>query len=395
MRKIIIRNNGLVTPEDIFYIGNSSKRDDETKIGRFGSGWKYAIAWLMRNDCTPTIYSGLDEIKLTTRSIVSARSMFDAILINDKETSLTTKMGPDWKGWMALRELYSNAIDEGGQEMSVDYNIPKPVEGKTTVIVPANGELMEVLDKFSKYFCYERTAAYGNEHGRVFIKQENSSMCVFRKGINCWNDTHWKTMLDFDFNKININESRLTSIGDVDSQARKLLKDCDDPRVIRAALQSEYHDILPREMTPAFNEVIQDMVTGGSVFQMSNTVMPKEGAINIPKDWFIKLIEKGIIENPIQELFRTLQHEFHPLPGHELVEAEITHYLQPFIKNAIVKVGHISAGYNTVEYYAEKDKFIISEKYLNNHKNIDLKNLAAELLIAQRDILKEYVLSKM
>ena len=32
---------------------------------------------------------------------------------------------------------------------------------------------------------------------------------------------------------------------------------------------------------------------------------------------------------------------------------------------------------------------------LNNNKNIDLKNLAAELLISQRSILKEYVLSKM
>jgi len=395
MRKIIIRNNGLVTPEDIFYIGNSSKTGDDTKIGRFGSGWKYAIAWLMRNDCTPTIYSGLDEIKLTTKSIVSARSMFDAILINDKETSLTTKMGPDWKGWMALRELYSNAIDEGGQEMSVDYNMPMPIEGKTTVIIPANGELMQVLDHFGKYFCYDRHDIYNNEHGRVFVKQENTPMQIFRKGINCWDEKHWKTMLDFDFTKIDINESRLTSIGDVDQQARKLLKLCNDKRVLRAAVRSDYQDILPRELTPAFMEVIQEMVLEGVGFQMSNTVMPKDGAVNVPKDWFIKLIDKGVIENPIEELFRTMKHEFHPLPGHDLVEAEIAHYLKPFVPNPIVKVGHISAGYNTIEYHAEGDKFIISEKYLNNNKNIDLKNLAAELLISQRSILKEYVLSKM
>jgi len=395
MRKIIIRNNGLVTPEDIFYIGNSSKRGDKSKIGRFGSGWKYAIAWLMRNDCVPTIWSGLDEIKISTTSVVTNKSMFDAIYINDEKTSLTTSMGPDWKGWMALRELYSNAIDEGGHEMKIEYGDIPPQEGKTTVIIPANGELMEVLDHFQKYFCYDRKASYGNEFGRVFVKAENKPMAVFRKGINCWDEHHWKTMIDFDFETIDINESRLTSIGDVDTQARKLLGLCDNHIVLRAALRSEYHDILPRTITEHFTECIMDMVNEGEQFQSSSSIIPTDGAITIPKDWFIHLIKSGVLENPILELFRSLKHEFHPLPGHHTLEAQVAYHLQSFVKNPIVRVGHISSGYATIEYFAEGDKFMISEKYVNSNPNLDLKELSANLLIAQREFLKEYVLSKM
>jgi len=395
MRKIIISNNGLVTPEDIFYIGNSSKRGDDTKIGRFGSGWKYAIAWLMRNDCTPTIYSGLNKIEISTVSVVTNKSMFDAIYINGEKTSLTTSMGPDWKGWMAIRELYSNAIDEGAHSMKIDYSDPVPQEGKTIISIPANGELMDVLDHFAKYFCYDRKAAYGNEHGRVFVRAESGPMQVFRKGINCWDEDHWKTCLDFDFESIDINESRLTNIGSIDGKARKLLELCDNPIVLRAALRSPYHDILPRKITQQFTECIMDMVTEGTEFQSTTSIIPSDTAISIPKDWFIELIKCGVLENPIQELFRSLKHEFHPLPGHHLEEQQIAYHLSSFVKNPVVRVGHISSGYATIDYFAEGDKFMISEKYLKDNPKADMKELAANLLIAQRDILREYVLSKM
>jgi hypothetical protein len=138
-----------------------------------------------------------------------------------------------------------------------------------------------------------------------------------------------------------------------------------------------------------------DMVTEGFKFQMEGTVIPLDDAISVPKDWFVKLIQCGIIENPIEEIFRMLKHEFHPLKGHEMIETQLAYYLKPFVSNPIVRVGHISAGYNTIEYFAEGDKFMVSEKYLKLHPEIDLKNLAAELLISQREILKEYVLSKM
>lgn len=380
--------------EDLHYIGNSPKRGDKSKIGMFGSGWKYALAWLIRNDCKPKIYSGLKEITIDTESIVTTKNMFDAIIVDGHKTSLTVQMGPEWEGWMALREIFSNAIDEGGENIKIDYKEPALSEGTTTVIIPANGELMHCIDHFEEYFCFNKTEHYKNNVGRVFIKRENSLMVVYRKGIRCYNVSHYQTKIDFDFYNIRINESRLTEIYEIDSMARILLSRCDDVLTLRASLESRYGDILPQELTDDYKSCITSMVAEGYVFESNNAIMKTPDALSIPKEWFWKLVESGILKNPIDEFFRTLKHEFYPVSGYEIEEAELVHYLNIFVESPTVKIGLIEAGYNTVKYFADGDKFIISEKFIKETQ-MSLKELAAELLIAQRDILKEYAISKM
>ena len=111
---ILFRNDGEIDPNALKLLGASTKRNDSSKIGFFGSGLKYALAYLLRKGIETRIFSGNKEIKLSTKRSRFRDQSFDVICVNGSETSLTTSMGVDWKGWFAVREIYCNALDEGG-----------------------------------------------------------------------------------------------------------------------------------------------------------------------------------------------------------------------------------------------------------------------------------------
>ena len=79
-------------------------------IGRFGTGLKYALAWLLRNGHKVTI----DGLEVSAREVQVRGKAFQQVCIEDEPCGFTTDLGPDWKGWMAYRELYANTLDESG-----------------------------------------------------------------------------------------------------------------------------------------------------------------------------------------------------------------------------------------------------------------------------------------
>lgn len=50
MKYIRIKNQWLIEPQALHLVGASTKRNDASKIGQFGSGNKYAMAYLLRNN---------------------------------------------------------------------------------------------------------------------------------------------------------------------------------------------------------------------------------------------------------------------------------------------------------------------------------------------------------
>ena len=50
MKYLIITNKGEIEPQALHLVGASTKRGDSSKIGQFGSGNKYALAYLLRNE---------------------------------------------------------------------------------------------------------------------------------------------------------------------------------------------------------------------------------------------------------------------------------------------------------------------------------------------------------
>src|SRR6478672_7382653 len=117
MKSILIENNGEVDVLAFTLMGASSKREQEGKIGFFGSGNKYAIANLLRRGIAFKIFSGESEIAVTTENQTYREKEFKRIQFEKDgqvfPTSITTDMGPKWETWFIIRELYCNALDEG------------------------------------------------------------------------------------------------------------------------------------------------------------------------------------------------------------------------------------------------------------------------------------------
>lgn len=308
MNYLIIKNRGLIEPEDLYLIGSSTKRQDESKIGMFGSGWKFALAWLMRNDCLPVIFSGTEKINIDFSIVLHRNQPVRVITINDKETSLTSEMGMKWTGWMALREIISNAIDEGDHSINTVWN-PPSFEGEadmTTIMIPMNNELAEVLRNFNNYFSFERIVSYENSIAKIYTKQQASNMVIYRKGIRCY-DTNIQSLTDFDFNEIDIDENRLTQSYTVHSKTSQFVKCGVTSSILRHILKDNLLNGLPQEANDGIIENLKELLSAGEVFTcpslqgIGGMLLVENPTLMIPNKWYSKLADLGLVKNPFSK----------------------------------------------------------------------------------------------
>lgn len=304
MNYLRISNKGLICPEDLSLIGSSTKRDQTGKIGMFGSGWKYALAWMLRNGCEPKIFAGQDLIEIDFSIKMHRDNPVKIITVNGQETSLTTEMGPKWTGWMAIREVLSNAIDEGGHNIITSWSPEfKGADDETVIFIPMNGELSEVMMKYDMYFSFNRKENYNTEHGRIFLKKEPSQINIYRKGIRC-HDTTQLSNIDFDFNEININEDRLCGVYDICYKVRDIIEDITDSNLLKIILKEGEEDWQPYHINSNVMEKLKELINSGETF--TTTTLIKLGGIMfsdpnsliIRPEWYKKLQDLGLVKSP-------------------------------------------------------------------------------------------------
>lgn len=211
---IEISNKGEIELGGLHLIGVSSKRGHESKIGFFGSGNKYAIATLLRAKIPFKIFSGTRLVKITTEPVLFRGKLYNQILIDGEKTSLTTDMGPDWENWFAVREIYCNAQDEGEAEMKVSRE-PKGEEGKTKVYIKLTDELEQFFKVINEYILIDKTSQLESaktHYGIVSVyptRTDREEIVCYRKGIRIFPKNTKKALFKYDFEKIEINESRM------------------------------------------------------------------------------------------------------------------------------------------------------------------------------------------
>jgi len=205
MKYLKISNNTEIDVNAFRLIGACTKRDDNSKIGYFGSGLKYAIAVLLRDNVGLKVYSGKKEFPITVESEIFRGQPFNIVSVCGKKTSLTTSMGVDWKAWQAVREIFCNALDESEPSHEIVNSI-EPKKGTTSFYIPIeNKDVQYIIDNWDKYFAHNRKPIVG-DCCKIY-ESIGDKVNVYRKGIRCW-DEKFDSLYDYDFSKIDISESR-------------------------------------------------------------------------------------------------------------------------------------------------------------------------------------------
>lgn len=372
-----ITNQGLICEEDLMLIGSSSKRDDQSKIGMFGSGWKYALAWLIRNDCTPNIFSGNNQIEVDYRASVHRNNPVRIITINGKETSLTAEMGPQWTGWMAVREVVSNAIDEGNYQVTTEMNpLQQGEEGKTTVYIPMIKELREMMMSYDRYFAFDREPDAINSIGKIFLKTRRSECAIYRKDIRCYDNAE-ATFLDYSFHNIRINESRLASFYDIKSQVSRIIASGNITSAILKAyiIDSEGSDDYAPKLNNNLTECLVELAESGIEFttksmrNLFGALSAGADALTIPSEWYNEMVRLGYCKSMLSFLDGT---NIPFVETNKRGTSVIANYLSKFNIHVPVISGKFE-GYDMVIFTGQKA--VVHD----NHRGTD-KQIASELL---------------
>jgi hypothetical protein len=205
---VCFENKGEVPVNAFKLLGASSKRNDSSKIGYFGTGLKYAIAVMLKQGIEFKVFSGEKEIKIGTRSTKFIDDVIQVMTVNGEKTSITLDAGVDWLPWYAIREIYSNTMDEDGK-----MTVNAPIEAKaghTRIFIDAEAApLKDIFEHWNAYFSQNRAPRYKNVNGSILEKLPSfPEYIVFRKGIRVY-DNRKHSIFDYDLANIDINESRV------------------------------------------------------------------------------------------------------------------------------------------------------------------------------------------
>lgn len=205
MKYLKIQNDGELDIRLVALMGGTTKSKDKFKIGQFGTGLKYTLAFLYRNNLDFKIFVGTEEVKLHTEKEIIRDETFEIICINGQRTSITTKMGEDWLAWMIIRELWCNALDEGGA-LKEETEIIEGEENKTTFYIQIDGQISQVLKDWSKYFIHDVKPIWENEKYRIF--EGGDKLRIYKHGVLIHEDATCTATFSYDVLDADINELR-------------------------------------------------------------------------------------------------------------------------------------------------------------------------------------------
>ena len=205
MKYLKIQNAGELDIRLVALMGGTTKANDEFKIGQFGTGLKYTLAYLVRNNIDFHIFAGKEKVDINIVSETIRNEVFNIICINGNRTSITDRMGSEWSAWMIIRELWCNALDEGGSFREVT-EITEGEDGCTCFYLQIIPEIKEVIEKWNNYFVHELEPLFSNSSCAIYPGGE--ALRIYKNGVLIKEQPNTKSLYSYDLKNAEINELR-------------------------------------------------------------------------------------------------------------------------------------------------------------------------------------------
>lgn len=199
-------------------LGLSTKRDDDSTIGQFGSGSKFAPIAALRNGWE-WINVGKDNLGEYKMQYVAQEDnginciyyLYDNEIL--KPSSFTVDAGVlSWDSeFQIFREAFANALDEFtafGNEYVVELaDEVKYEEGMFAVYLTADPALIDIMQNFNKYFSIEREPLCKFDRGTSIYAPYDYETNFYYKGVLVHSED-MKSIFDYGLTNIVLNEER-------------------------------------------------------------------------------------------------------------------------------------------------------------------------------------------
>lgn len=206
MKKYLkISNQGSLDIRLVSLMGGTTKRNNAHKIGQFGTGLKYVLAYMVRNNLDFCISIDGEKVEISHKEENINNDVFKVVQINGSNTSITHKMGAEWRPWMIVREIYSNALDEGGAKYELTDEIHCE-KNRTEFYIELTPEFLKVYNDWGKYFIVGQEPMF---KGQSFaVHPSDGHLKIYKQGILIKEDKDKKSLFRYDIKNADINELR-------------------------------------------------------------------------------------------------------------------------------------------------------------------------------------------
>ncbi|KKN88715.1 hypothetical protein LCGC14_0246060 [marine sediment metagenome] len=177
-----IQNSSVLPLALLFMLGASTKKEDASKFGEFGTGLKYSIAYFARTGIKLRMFLGKKEITYAVHPKTVRKRVFNLIYINNRSTGYTTEYGSGWKAWEVVREIWCNAIDE--TNITKEVVTKDQIEGTarhTTFFLELQKPLQDVVDNWEDHFLETATPLYTSFS--LDIYQSTGSLRLYKNKV--------------------------------------------------------------------------------------------------------------------------------------------------------------------------------------------------------------------